>query len=67
MKQLPETMKAVILTGHGDLDKLQYVDYPLPLVAADEVLIEVHACGMNNIDVWVRQGAYGTDEDPRAV
>jgi NADPH:quinone reductase-like Zn-dependent oxidoreductase len=36
-------------------------------VASDEVLIEVHACGMNNTDVWVRQGAYGTDADPEAV
>jgi NADPH:quinone reductase-like Zn-dependent oxidoreductase len=67
MKPLPNSMKAVVLTGHGDLDKLQYMDYPVPEVAADEVLIEVHACGMNNTDVWVRQGAYGTDEDPAAV
>jgi NADPH:quinone reductase-like Zn-dependent oxidoreductase len=28
------------------------------------VLIEVSACGMNNTDVWVRQGAYGTETDP---
>lgn len=60
-------MKAVVLTGHGGLDKLQYVDTPIPKIADDEVLIEVHACGMNNTDVWVRQGAYGTDEDPDAV
>ena len=67
MNPIPQTMKAVALTGHGDLDKLQYGDYPLPQVAVDEVLIEVHACGMNNTDVWVRQGAYGTDDDPQAV
>jgi len=67
MKPLPSNMKAVVLTGHGGLDKLQYMDYPVPEVAEDEVLIEVHACGMNNTDVWVRQGAYGTDEDPSAV
>lgn len=67
MKTIPQTMKAVVLTGHGDLDKLEYRDYPVPTVADDEVLIEVHACGMNNTDVWVRQGAYGTDDDPDAV
>jgi len=33
MTQLPGTMKAVVLTGHGDLDKLQYMDYPLPAIA----------------------------------
>jgi NADPH:quinone reductase-like Zn-dependent oxidoreductase len=31
------------------------------------VTIEVHACGMTNTDVWVREGAYGTDDDPQAV
>ncbi len=67
MSPIPATMKAVLLTGHGDLDKLEYRDCPVPAVGRDEVLIEVHACGMNNTDVWVRQGAYGTDEDPEAV
>jgi NADPH:quinone reductase-like Zn-dependent oxidoreductase len=67
MSSIPETMKAVRLTGHGNLDKLVYGDCPVPAVGADEVLIEVHACGMNNTDVWVREGAYGTDDDPHAV
>ena len=48
--------------GHGGLDKLVYrTDVPVPTPAADEVLIEVSACGMNNTDVWVREGAYGTE------
>ncbi len=64
---IPKTMKAVVLTGHGGLDKLEYRDCPVPVPATDEVLLEVHACGMNNTDVWVRQGAYGTDDDPDAV
>jgi len=67
MAQLPDSMKAVVLTGHGGLDMLEYRDVPLPRPAAGEVLIEVHACGMNNTDVWVREGAYGTDDDPAAV
>ena len=66
-RQIPQNMKAVVLTGHGNMDKLIYQDFPVPAPAADEVLIEVHACGMNNTDVWVREGAYGTDEDPGAV
>ncbi|MGI9291055.1 MAG: alcohol dehydrogenase family protein [Gammaproteobacteria bacterium] len=64
---IPQTMKAVVLTGHGGLDKLEYKNFPVPQVEVDEVLIEVHACGMNNTDVWVREGAYGTDDDPDAV
>src|SRR5690606_32983639 len=58
----PDTMKAVLLTRHGDLDALVYrEDVPVPHPAAGEVLIEVTACGMNNTDVWVRQGAYGSE------
>lgn len=62
------TMRAVQLIGHGGLDQLVYRDdVPLPQPAATEVLIEVSACGMNNTDVWVRQGAYGTETDPDSV
>src|SRR5918994_6577910 len=65
---LPSTMAAVLLTGHGGLDKLEYrTDVPVPSPAPDEVLVKVTACGMNNTDVWVRQGAYGTEEDAAAV
>ena len=60
-------MKAVVLTGHGGMDKLEYRDVPVPVPVSGEVLIEVRGCGMNNTDVWVREGAYGTDEDPDAV
>lgn len=63
-----DMMKAVILTGHGGLDKLEYVeDFPTPKPAPGEVLIEVHGCGMNNTDVWVREGAYGKQDDPNAI
>jgi NADPH:quinone reductase-like Zn-dependent oxidoreductase len=61
-------MHAVLLTGHGGLDRLVYrTDVAVPSPAPGEVLVEVSACGMNNTDVWVRLGAYGTDEDPDAV
>ena len=30
--QIPNTMAAVLLTGHGGLDKLEYVeDFPVPI------------------------------------
>ncbi len=66
--EISETMHAVYLTGHGGLDKLQYrEDVPMPRLAPGEVLVEVSACGMNNTDIWVREGAYGTDDDPDAT
>ncbi|WP_166268926.1 alcohol dehydrogenase family protein [Marinobacter caseinilyticus] len=65
---IPRIMKAVQLIGHGGLDKLVYRhDVPVPQPETGEVLIEVSACGMNNTDVWVREGAYGSDTDPDAV
>jgi NADPH:quinone reductase-like Zn-dependent oxidoreductase len=61
-------MAAVQLVGHGGLDKLVYrTDVPVPRPAPGEVVVKVTACGMNNTDVWVRQGAYGTEEDAAAV
>ncbi|WP_418274929.1 alcohol dehydrogenase family protein [Isoptericola jiangsuensis] len=68
MEAIPERMAAVRLTGHGGFDVLEYSDdVPTPAPAAGEVLIDVHACGMNNTDVWVRQGAYGTETDAAEV
>ena len=64
----PKTMHAVVLTGHGGLDKLEYRDdVPVPEPGPGEVRLEVTACGMNNTDVWVREGAYGLEDDPEAV
>ncbi len=62
------TMCAMQLTGHGGPEMLVYRDdVPIPEPGPDEVLIEVSACGMNNTDIWVREGAYGTDDDPDAT
>lgn len=56
---VPETMKGVVLTGHGGLDKLQWrEDLPVPQPAADEVLLRVGAAALNNTDVNTRTGWY---------
>jgi NADPH:quinone reductase-like Zn-dependent oxidoreductase len=61
-------MKAVLLTGHGGPERLVYrEDLPRPEPAEGEVLIEVGAAGVNNTDLWTREGAYGTDDDPQAA
>ena len=52
-------MKAVVLTGHGGLDKLEYRDdYPDPVPEKDEALVKVHACGLNNTDINTRTAWY---------
>ncbi len=65
---VPSTMRAVLLTGHGGPDKLQLdAAWPVPGIAPDEVLVKVGACGINNTDIWVREGAYGSADDPNEV
>jgi len=56
---IPSTMKAVVLTGHGDMDKLTYhADWSTPSPGPNEVLIRVSACGLNNTDVNTRTAWY---------
>ncbi len=59
MEDNSNCMKAVVLTGHGGLDKLQWrTDWPIPCVGPDDVLIQVHACGLNNTDINTRTAWY---------
>jgi len=56
---IPDTMRAVVLTGHGGLDKLEiHDDWPVPKPGPGEVLIAVGACGMNNTDINTRTAWY---------
>lgn len=61
-------MRAVLLTGHGGPERLEYrEDVPFPEPAAGEVLVEVGASSVNNTDIWTREGAYGAEDDPQAT
>jgi len=56
---MPRTMHAVLLTGHGGLDRLEYrTDVPVPRPGPGEVLIRVAAAGVNNTDINTRIGWY---------
>ncbi len=62
---MQETMKAVLLTDYGGLDRLVYrEDVPVPGPQRGEVLIRVGAAGINNTDLWTREGAYGSTDGP---
>jgi NADPH:quinone reductase-like Zn-dependent oxidoreductase len=59
---VPDTMQAVVLTGHGGLEMLAFRDdVPVPDPGAGDVLVRVDACGLNNTDIWTREAAYGDD------
>jgi len=51
-------VKAVVTTGNGGFDKLQYREVPLPELDAGEVLIKVLAAGVNNTEINTRLGWY---------
>lgn len=54
-----KTMKAVLLTGYGGYECLEYrTDVPVPRPAEAEVLVAVGAAGVNNTDINTRTGWY---------
>jgi len=50
--------RAVIISGPGGPEVLQIVERPRPVPGEGEMLVRVHAAGMNRIDVLQRQGNY---------
>jgi len=54
------TMKAVVTTGNGGYEKLDYRDVPVPQPASNEVLIQVLAAGVNNTEINTRLGWYSS-------
>ena len=56
------TMRAVVLTGRGGFDRLEWRDdVPVPEPGPDDVLIRVSAAGVNNTDINTRVGWYAPD------
>lgn len=57
---IPRLMKAMVLEGHGGIDKLRYRDVPVPSPGAGQVLVQVTATAKNNTDRKAREGLYPT-------
>ncbi|MFN3369995.1 MAG: NAD(P)H-quinone oxidoreductase [Sphingomonadaceae bacterium] len=55
---LPPTMRAIDPAGPGGPDVLAVVERPVPAPGPGEVLIRVHAAGVNRPDVLQRLGLY---------
>ncbi len=53
-------MRATAFFQHGGPEQLKYgEDFPVPTINSDEVLIKVHFCSLNHLDLFVRQGLPG--------
>jgi 2-desacetyl-2-hydroxyethyl bacteriochlorophyllide A dehydrogenase len=49
-------MKAIQLIAHGTPGTLELRDVPDPKPSAGEVVVQVEACGLNHLDLWLEQG-----------
>ncbi len=69
----PETMRAMVLTGHGGLERLVPMQVPTPRPGPGEVLVRLGGAAVNNTDINLRIGWYSksvsaaTDETVTAV
>ena len=49
-------MHAVQLTAHGSPGVFRFVDQPDPVPGPNEVVVQVGACGLNHLDLWLERG-----------
>lgn len=52
-------MHAFRISEHGGAEVLRWVEVPTPAPGAGEVLVEIRACALNRLDLWVRNGVPG--------
>ena len=57
-------MKAMICQAYGPVENLVVGELPDPAAKAGEVLIEVHACGINYPDALIVQNMYQMKATP---
>lgn len=55
---VPDTMRHVACEGHGGPEVMKIVSGPVPQPGPGEILIAVHAAGVNRPDIQQRRGAY---------
>ena len=51
-------MKALILKKYGKPDQVQFADIPRPAIKPDELLVRIHAVGLNPIDTMIPKGSF---------
>jgi NADPH:quinone reductase-like Zn-dependent oxidoreductase len=54
-------MKALYFNKHGGPDQLHFGEVETPSPEPEEVLVKVHACALNHLDIWVLKGWPGLD------
>ncbi len=52
-------MKAAVIEKQGGIENIVFREFPKPTIGPNDVLVRVHACGLNYFDVFVRRGMPG--------
>ena len=53
-------MRAAYIEAHGPAENIKYGTLPTPVPGPSDVLVEVDAIAVDNVDTFVRSGAYAT-------
>jgi NADPH:quinone reductase-like Zn-dependent oxidoreductase len=51
-------MKALVLKRYGKADQIVLTDIPRPTIKPNDILVEVHAAGLNPIDYMIAKGMF---------
>ena len=51
-------MKALVFKRYGGADHIAFADVPRPVPKSNEILIQVHAAGLNPIDTAIPKGTF---------
>jgi NADPH:quinone reductase-like Zn-dependent oxidoreductase len=49
-------MRALVFKRYGGSDQVAFADIPRPVLEPDEILVQVHAAGLNPVDNKIREG-----------
>jgi alcohol dehydrogenase len=52
-------MRAAVVKAHGGLDQIALVDWPEPKAEPGQAVVDVAACGLNYLDIFVLHGMPG--------
>ena len=64
---IPKTMRAAVIYTPGGPESLKVEDRPVPVPTKGQVLIRVHACGLNRSELFTRQGHSPGVQFPRVL
>lgn len=58
MNNMERRMRALVLKRYGGSDQIEFADIPRPMIKPDEILVQVHAAGLNPIDYMIPKGGF---------